>query len=142
MSNPKPLVDLEDLKLEKQITSKIKELENWINNPANKWHRRLQWREIGQVRALKWVLEIVDAERITIKQRIKSACKFYLRYKDNPELLLKEYPKYKSEFVIKCLTLCLPKERIWLKDGTIADKNKYNEWLFKLAFKAVLEGDK
>ena len=35
--------------------------------------------------------------RKELKQRIKSACEFYLRYKDKPELLMKEHPEYKKE---------------------------------------------
>jgi len=65
-----------------------------------------------------------------IKQRLKSACEFYLRYKDKPELLEKENHK------------------LWVKisnenritTGKVTDQ--YNEWLFKLAFKDVLEEEK
>jgi len=31
-----------------------------------------------------------------IKQKLKSACEFYLRYKDKPDLLVKEHPQYKE----------------------------------------------
>jgi len=65
-----------------------------------------------------------------VKQRLKSACEFYLRYKDKPELLEKENHK------------------LWVKisnenritTGKITDQ--YNEWLFKLAFKDVLKEEK
>jgi len=94
-------------------------------------------------------LKPIDLDKISesalnlrfVKQQIKSACEFYLKYKDNPGLFIHEFPMYKSEFVRKCIAINLPEERLWLSDGTVADKNKYNEWLFKLAFKSVLEGD-
>jgi len=61
--------------------------------------------------------EELDLIKEVLKQRIKSACEFYLRYKDKLELLEKEHPNL-VEY----------------------DKNmKYNDWLFKLAFKDVLE---
>ena len=61
-----------------------------------------------------------------IKQRIKSACEFYLRYKDNLELFIKEHKEYKDEIE--------EKDNIFFLGGL-----SYNEWLFKLAFKDVLE---
>ena len=70
---------------------------------------------------------------------VKSACEFYLRYRDSPELFVEEYPEYtellnqefgyiketKKEIVIKRFNYYL-----------------YNEWLFKLAFNfpALTEG--
>jgi len=64
-----------------------------------------------------------------IKQRLKSACEFYLRYKDNPELLIKEHPE------LKCKKL-----EGWIFDfkGGVIEED-YFEWLFKLAFKGVME---
>ena len=68
-----------------------------------------------------------------IKQRIKKACEFYLRYKDNPKLLFKE-KKLKHLFIkeekLQPFMAQMIKNR-YLK--------QYNEWLFKLAFKDVLE---
>ena len=68
-----------------------------------------------------------------IKQRIRAICEFYLRYKDKPALFSEE------QFSIK-----------WSYDrltGTyIVDLGnrytEYNYWLFKLAFKGVLEEEK
>jgi len=65
-----------------------------------------------------------------MKQRIKSACEFYLKYKDKPALFSDE------QFTIR-----------WGYDrgtGTYIvdlgnEYNEYNEWLFKEAFKGVLE---
>jgi len=69
-----------------------------------------------------------------IKQRIKSACEFYLRYKDNPALLINEYKEYIDELIRKNLI-----KKNFAKQGLIIYNDKYNEWLFKLAFKGVLK---
>ncbi len=42
-----------------------------------------------------------------IKQRIKKACEFYLRYKDKPDSLAKEHPEYRQIIVLNFNTLCL-----------------------------------
>jgi len=65
-----------------------------------------------------------------IKQRIKAVCEFYLRYKDKPALFSDE------QFTID-----------WKYDrltGTYIVElgnryTEYNYWLFKLAFKSVLD---
>jgi len=71
-----------------------------------------------------------------IKQRLKSACEFYLRYKDRPALLAKEIPKYRKEVEKfgerEALFPVLHRTYEW-------DFKKYNKWLFKLAFKGVME---
>lgn len=71
-----------------------------------------------------------------IKRRIKSACEFYLRYKNHPELLVAEH----EELIDEMLENKLIDYKHALK-GLIVYGKKYNEWLFKLAFKDVL-GDK
>jgi len=63
---------------------------------------------------------------------IKSACEFWLKYKDNPELLIKEHPEYKAK-VKNNLWDC------WFEDEAEMRQKEYNRWLFKLAFKEVLE---
>ena len=68
-----------------------------------------------------------------IKQRLKSVCEFYLRYKDDPNLLIAEHPEYK-ESIGECMALTSPGDRIWLFDATVISREKYNNWLFKLAF--------
>ncbi len=78
------------------------------------------------------------------EEDIKSACEFYLRYKDNPELLIKEHPEYSNCEVSKSIgTLkSLIEYQKWDTGGEIdeilLDEKEYNEWLFKLAFKDVL----
>ena len=59
-----------------------------------------------------------------IKQRIKQACEFFMRYKDNPKLLMKEHPEY-IEDIRK------------IQNEWYNWEEHYNEWLFKLAFKDI-----
>jgi len=77
--------------------------------------------------------EIIKITINEIKQRIKEACMFYLRYKDNPKLLFKE-KKLKQLFIkeekLQPFMAQMIKYR-YLK--------QYNEWLFKLAFMSVFE---
>ena len=84
------------------------------------------------------------------KEDIKSACEFYLRYKDKPELLKKEFPTSlkvgKKEFGAEDELnnfLRIIKEKITFLQGFEIEifKQKYNDWLFKLAFKDVLENE-
>jgi len=74
-----------------------------------------------------------------IIQRIKSACKFYLKYKDNPELLAEEHYEYFS-YIYKFEVVGDCKNVLVFKDILI-DADQYNEWLFKLAFKPVFEDE-
>ncbi len=82
------------------------------------------------------VQEIVDNE---VNPIIKSACEFYLKYEDNPDLLFEDafdITKNSDDFV----QIKLDAER-WI-DKVKKDKeryNEYNEWLFKLTFKDVLK---
>ena len=73
-----------------------------------------------------------------IKQRLKSACEFYLRYKDNPKLLIKDNPEYRKLFESECVHTYVWRKIFWQYKY---DPEKYNEWLFKLAFKDVLENE-
>jgi len=70
--------------------------------------------------------ELVKKTITKIKQRLKSACEFYLRYKDKPELLNRE----KKILELKKLLKKLKRQ----KKDIIEILDKYNEWLFKLAF--------
>jgi len=77
------------------------------------------------------------------KYKLKSACEFYLRYKDKPKLLIKEHPEYEAEFInsdFKLVRFPLPPMKtaffIELEDGEL---DKYNDWLFKLAFKDIFK---
>ena len=65
---------------------------------------------------------------------LKSACKFYLRYKDRPDLFEKE-----QKDLIDYDTWDYRHHTFVILKGNRAIE--YNEWLFKLAFKDVF-GDK
>jgi len=63
---------------------------------------------------------------------IKSACEFYLRYKDRPDLFEKE-----QKDLIDYDTWDFRHHTFVILKGNRA--SEYNLWLFKLAFKDVLE---
>ena len=67
---------------------------------------------------------------------IKSACEFYLRYKDDPFMLGKEQPKYLKELE-KFGYKIIDKETAEISSKY--DPQKYNEWLFILAFRSVIK---
>jgi len=83
--------------------------------------------EKGFSEAQKVILKIV-------KQRTKSACEFYLRYKDRPDLFEKE-----QKDLIDYDTWDFRHHTFVILKGNRA--SEYNLWLFKLAFKDVLGGD-
>ena len=74
-----------------------------------------------------------------IKQRIKSACEFYLRYKNHPELLVVEHEELIDDMLKNKLI-----DYKHARKGLIVYDEKYNEWLFKYVFKNFIgdENDK
>ena len=87
----------------------------------------------------------LDLEEIKngIKQRIKSACEFYLRYIDNPRILeisdvLSLEEKRELRDFISLLNE-LNKTKIEDVEQYHFIIESYNKWLFKLAFRDVLE---
>ena len=82
-----------------------------------------------------------------IKQRIKQACEFFLRYKDNPELLWREQLNFREELdkFIENFDEDFSDIAEFLSWSSKEIKEQflisYNEWLFKLAFKDVFEND-
>ena len=78
-----------------------------------------------------------------VKQRIREACEFYLRYRDKPKLLMREYPEYKrrikkEEFIPNMVFMDDYMKYIL----SVVKYKEYNEWLFKLAFRGVLNEEK
>ncbi len=78
-----------------------------------------------------------------VKQRIKSACEFYLEWKDVPHIFCRAFPEYRNE-LRKVLG------DLWMKWWLVSTSNnppkavwiiklQYNEWLFKLAFGEILK---
>jgi len=110
---PQPL-DFEGLKDEI-----LNEFAKWYSSNFKTWKEMIEFYGTGDETEPK----VVDISIKKIKQRIKSACEFYLRYKDNPELFAEEQFE---KFEFKILG-----NFVETKNGK---KIKYNEWLFKLAF--------
>jgi len=120
MNKPKPL-NLDSEEIEELIAHKLKNLDTVIIN-------------VDEVPDIRTAIRVTIEE---IKQRIKSACEFYLRYKDDPELLRIEQeiepPEQFREYHAESKT----------KNVSVVSWNlqKYNEWLFRLAFKEVLKNE-
>lgn len=91
--------------------------------------------------------------RYILEQHIKSACEFYLQYKDNPRLFVKRFPELKKE--VEKIVPIEPneEEKRLVEKGIIPPKtmdlilrvkaalyrDEFNEWLFKFAFKDVFK---
>jgi len=134
-------------------------INNWTKENIERWKRQIKTpysklSEKEKESDRKWARKVM--------KRIKSACEFYLRYKDNPILLLREFPNFMREIeTFEGLRLVISNDR---KSYTIVIDpvgkteeeieeyasmyryygeigmvehylRKYNEWLFKLAFK-------
>ncbi len=96
--------------------------------------------EVVEKEVFKWIVgepahelgEFFDFTIQEIKQHIKSACEFYLKYKNTPYTFIKENSRYKEK-VVGDFWLGInneTQEPIW-------DLDEYNDWLFKLAFKEI-----
>jgi len=90
-----------------------------------------------------WLASIIIKR---LKTRLKSACEFYLEWRNDPKLFINWYEdKKKVDELLKFLEHHFGDE--WYdnydNEPCVKEKivSKYNEWLFKLAFKDVL-GDK
>jgi len=103
---------------------------------------------------LETILEIIENSAIGdyrkaheiekyVKQRIKSACEFYLEWKDEPHMFCRAFPGYRDELREVLGNLW---EKWWLTSisnnppkAVWMIRLKYNGWLFRLAF--GLRGD-
>ena len=72
-----------------------------------------------------------------LKQRIKSACNFYLKYRWNAKLFIKDYPEYKKDVEKKFGVILSNKE--WYIEESPPEFAEYESWLFKLAFKDIFK---
>ena len=74
-----------------------------------------------------------------IKERIEAACEFYLRYKDDPLLLVRDWDdSWDTGF--EDVFEFIDEFSYWVgKDKKAWKRKKYNEWLFKLAFRGILK---
>jgi len=160
MNEAKPL-DLKEIR--KKLDEKIFEVDqviDWKIEPKGEWEEdvigELTRRNVKIFSRVDYAIEWRDAEELLeeIKQRIKAACEFYLRYLDNPELLIKEHIEFKTAieklFNIEgklrndgTITRDIPEEfdypKIPLSKSIYYDYKKYNKWLFKFTFKSVFK---
>jgi len=77
------------------------------------------------------VFKIVEDAEKEIKQRIKKACEFYLRYRNDPYTFFDEFPEKFELFKKESGTNFMPETHYEMLD--------YNKWLFELVFKFVFE---
>jgi len=124
MTKPQPL-DLEEVK------QKIwKRLEKEWDNAIEKYNKEriiVNFPFDDEEEIVKLAIKRTIKE---IKRRLKQACEFYLRYKDKPELFSKEQFKIEHNIHTPDNQIIIFHKNFWID---------YNDWLFKLAFKDVLE---
>ena len=91
-----------------------------------------EWMDLyEEFEGLNNTFRILEIAVNVFKQRLESACEFYLRYKDNPELLRKEWDEYFYEKIVSYYG------GINVSEVTV---EIFNDWLFRLAFRDVFEG--
>jgi len=146
-NKPQPL-DLRDIEKKiEELAFEVDQVIDWKVEPKGEWDedtiKNIVRRDVKIFSHVDYAVELRDIEELfqEIKQRIKSACEFFLRYINSPDLLMKEHPKFKKEI----------EDRFgrWVWDDNSQevvfewkeDIFDFNEWLFKLAFKDVLRGD-
>ena len=129
MVNPEPL-NLEEINKADIISQAI------VNSFA-----KCEWQESMPLGAIH--LEALKLFENEVKRRIKSACEFYLEWRNDPKLFINWYEdKKKVDELLRFLEHHFGDE--WYDDydnePCVKEKIvlKYNEWLFKLAFKDVL----
>ena len=142
MKKPKP-IDLENFLI---LGVKIPE-EAWSvivsGEPFSEERFRGSWKS-GKPAQDKWRSMIItqmtevckESIRLTakeIRERIKSACEFWLRYCQHPEKLQEEHLEDYKKWVVYFAEI-----RPHQADE---DRASYMEWLFKLAFRDVMEDE-
>lgn len=133
MSKPKPLSLDMDFPYPKDIFPEITE-EEW--KKIDKLLRKEMGFSLDRVSA-NISRKMWDNMREWFIEQIKSACEFYLRYRNDSDLLLEEQNYFSNYWELF--------ERFKYQNYNFRwefDNDKYNEWLFKLAFKDVLEEEK
>lgn len=149
MTKPKPL-NLEEVK--KKTFEHFCEMLFGTKKPKDV----IEWADIGKIGGEygidgEEIEELIEFTIKEIKQRIKSACEFWLMFQDldgmkelivsvetNEVKLNGEEKKQLYEFHLE-YSIILEKERY----NDLSDlEDRYNEWLFKKAFKDVLGGEK
>jgi len=108
------------------------------------------WSEFWEGYKNSPIIEDIKVIIALYRRHIKSACEFYLKYKDDPDLFITEHPEYKEEIEEEKREFQSVVEN--MKQSLIPDIVKgivlslgykeYNEWLFKLAFRDILSEEK
>jgi len=120
---------------------KPEDLHNWYLEATKKLNPKSYNKEAQKpYRELSEEQKFIDKFiRKKILQRIKSACEFYLRYKDNPRLFLAKEADSKTVIsYIREIQNVLGYKNPHYIAWKLA-KIDYNEWLFRFVFKDVLE---
>jgi len=92
--------------------------------------------------------EIKTAFKKVITHRIKSACEFFMQYRNNPEFLYNEYEllteeeKAELERFIERLSESANSYETDCASVINDIMDDYNEWLFKLAFADIFRKEK
>jgi len=92
--------------------------------------------------AIDCIFSLLGEFKDDIKNQIKSACEFYLKYKGKPKLLGWDYPLFIDKIDEIYKKRIEAEEALgpnYKPSNTFIDE--YNEWLFKEAFKSVLRGE-
>ena len=157
MSKVKPL-DLRDIekKITEELAFEVDQVIDWRVEPKGVWDedviKDIVRRDVKIFSRVDYAVELQDVEELLqeIKHRIKSACEFFLRYRDKPELLIKEHPELKGEvekrFLIeKEVSVICPnckEENILILKGSMIRHEKEFPTYPKCIFEASLLGDK
>ena len=96
-----------------------------LNGKYECYGQNLWWDKLAKQR--------LSTDASEVLEDVKLACEFYLKYFDKPHKLKEDYPEIADEVdeIINETIEMTPEEDGW---------SYYNKWLFKLAFKDVLDG--
>ena len=99
------------------------------------------WDKFWQEYKKSPIVEDIETILNLYRQRARSACEFYLNYKDDPMRLVRDWEDdWDTEFVD--VFEFIDRFSYWInKDKKAWKRKRYNAWLFKFAFKDVLGGE-
>ena len=86
--------------------------------------------------ALDCIFSLLDEFKEETKEHIRSVCEFYLRYIYDPWLLWEERHEFRCEKLREFMKDIVENEDTAIEDSAMCE---YNKWLFKEAFKSILE---
>ena len=96
------------------------------------------WDKFWQEYKKSPIVEDIETILNLYRQRARSACEFYLNYKDDPMRLVRDWEDdWDTEFTD--VFEFINRFSYWIgKDKKAWKWKRYNDWLFKFAFKDVL----